>query len=149
MLFIILCIAQYANHGMRIKICKSCSAKYEIKSKCMSNPILPKDLNFNHGNYNDYIKRQSTGLDFILIIYSVCRKTKIIKIKKVFWVPNYLIQSTNIIKVIRKEKSTLSEIIVPDYNYLPYITFNQRFASDFSENIKSIINTSINHYIPT
>ncbi len=121
-------------------ICKSCSTKYEIKSKCMSTKVLPLDLVFNHGNYNDYKKRQQEGLDIILIVYSVCRKTKIIKIRKVFWIPHDDIINSNVISVIKKTGTSLSEIIVPNYKYLNEICFvNQRFAYDFSENINMII----------
>ncbi len=120
-------------------ICKSCSTKYEIKSKCMSSKILPLDLVFNHGNYNEYINRQTQGLDIMLIIYSVCRKTKVIKIRKVLWVPHNQIIESNVIQVIRKKESTLSEIIVSNYKFLNEICFNQRFAYDFSDNIKLII----------
>ncbi len=127
-------------------ICKTCKVKYEIKSKCMSVKTLPTDLVFNHGNYNEYNNRQREGLDIMLIIYSVCRKTKIIKIRRVFWVPNNIIVSTNYINVIKKKDSSLSEIVVPNYKNLPEIVFNQKyaFAYDFSENINSIINTALN-----
>ena len=126
-------------------ICKSCSTKFEIKSKCMSNKVIPNDLVFNHGNYNDYRQRQNSGLDIMLIIYSVCRKTKVIKIRRIFWVPDEIIKSTKVISVVKKDNSTLSEIIVPNYKELPEIIFNQKyaFAYDFSENIKTIINSSI------
>jgi hypothetical protein len=125
-------------------ICNSCNTKFEIKSKCMSAKVLPHDLVFNHGNYNDYKNRQKQGLDIMLIIYSVCRKTKIIKIRRVFWVPNEIINSTNYINVIKKTESSLSEIIVNNYKYLPEIIFNQKyaFAYDFSEQINTIINNS-------
>jgi hypothetical protein len=125
-------------------ICKSCKTKYEIKSKCMSTKVLPHDLVFNHGNYNDYKNRQKDGLDIMLIIYSVCRKTKIIKIRRVFWVPNDIINQTNYIQVVKKTDSSLSEIIVNNYKYLPEIVFNQKyaFAYDFSEHINSIIHNS-------
>jgi len=123
-------------------ICKSCKTKYEIKSKCMSAEIIPVDLVFNHGNYNDYINRQHQGLDIILIIYSVNRKTKVIKIRKVLWVPHNQIIESNIINVVKKQNSTLSQIVVNNYKYLNEICFiNQKFAYDFSENINTIINS--------
>ncbi len=123
-------------------ICSVCQTKFEIKSKCMSSKILPKDLVFNHGNYNDYLNRQNNGLDIILILYSVCRKTKIIKIRNVFYVSNEQIITNKYLKVIRKMNSSLSEIIVPDYKKLPEITFKERFGYDFSDNINSIVSTA-------
>lgn len=123
-------------------ICKSCKTKYEIKSKCMSADVIPVDLVFNHGNYNDYINRQRQGLDIILIIYSVNRKTKVIKIRTVLWVPHNQIIESNIINVVKKQNSTLSQIVVNNYKYLNEICFiNQKFAYDFSENINTIINS--------
>ena len=123
-------------------ICYNCQTKFEIKSKCMSSHTIPKDLVFNHGNYNDYLNRQKNGLDIILILYSVCRKTKRINIRNVFYVKNEDIVNKKCLTVIRKEKSSLSNIIVPDRNKLSEIIFNQKFCYDFSENITSIINTA-------
>jgi hypothetical protein len=108
----------------------------------MSAEIIPVDLVFNHGNYYDYINRQRQGLDIILIIYSVNRKTKVIKIRKVLWVPHNQIIESNIINVVKKQDSTLSQIVVNNYKYLNEICFiNQKFAYDFSENINTIINS--------
>ena len=123
-------------------ICDTCHTKFEIKSKCMSSKVLPKDLVFNHGNYNDYTNRQNNGLDIILILYSVCRKTKIIKIRHVFYVSNEEIKSNKYLQVKKKNNSSLSEIIVPNHKKLPEIIFNQRFGYDFSDNINSIISTA-------
>jgi hypothetical protein len=128
-------------------ICSMCHTKYEIKSKCMSSTKIPKDLNFNHGNYNDYMNRQKNGLDIMLILYSVCRKTKIIKIRHVFYVKNEDIINNKYIKVIKKNDSSLSEILVQDYNKLPEIISNQKFYYDFSDNINSIISTAKQLYI--
>ncbi len=122
-------------------ICSSCNTKFEIKSKCMSSKVIPKDLVFNHGNYNDYCNRQNNGLDIILILYSVCRKTKVIKIRNVFYVSNEMINN-NYLKVLKKNNSSLSEIIVPDYHKLSEVKLNEKFCYDFSENIDSIINAS-------
>jgi hypothetical protein len=103
----------------------------------MSAKVIPNDLYFNHGNYNNYISRQNEGLDIILIMYSVCRKTKIITIRNVFYVFNEYI---NCLQVVKKPNSSLSQIIVPDYKALPEIIFNQTYSYDFSEHINKIIN---------
>ncbi len=122
-------------------ICSMCCAKYEIKSKCMSSAKLPKDLVFNHGNYNDYVNRQNNGLDIILILYKVCRKTKVIKIRHVFYAKNEDIINNKYLKVIKKKDTSLSQIIVPDHTKIPEIIFNQKFCYDFSDNINAIIST--------
>jgi hypothetical protein len=123
-------------------ICSTCHTKYEIKSKCMSSNKIPNDLHFNHGNYNDYVNRQNNGLDIMLILYSVCRKTKIIKIRHVFYVKNEDINNNKYIKVVKKPDTSLSEILVQDHNKLPEIIINQEFCYDFSDNINSIISTA-------
>jgi hypothetical protein len=131
------------NHAPSLDIiCSMCHTKFEIKSKCMSCNKLPKDLIFNHGNYNDYVNRQNNGLDIILIVYSVCRKTKVIKIRHVFYVKNEDIITNKYLKVVKKEQTSLSEIIVPDHHKLPEIVFNQKFCYDFSDNINTIISTA-------
>jgi hypothetical protein len=123
-------------------ICSNCSAKFEIKSKCMSTKVLPNDLVFHHGNYNDYVNRQNNGLDIILVVYSVCRKTKIINIRNVFYAPNEQIKKNTDIHVIKKNGSSLSQIIVPNYKKLNEIKMTEQYAYDFSENINCIINTA-------
>jgi hypothetical protein len=124
-------------------ICKNCNTCFEIKSKCMSTYSLPNDLTFNHGNYNDYMKRQKSGLDFIFIIYSVDRKTKILKIRRVFWVPNEMICSPlNIIFINKKHNSTLSEILIPDFHNIPEIILNKIYSYDFTNNINIVIDTA-------
>lgn len=120
-------------------ICTNCRTKFEVKSKCMSSKIIPKDLIFHHGNYYNYINRQKNGLDFFLVIYSVCRKTKIIVIKNILYAPNEIINS-NDIKIEQKHDSHLSEIIIPDYNRLPQITLSEIYAYDFSDNVNAILN---------
>ncbi len=128
-----------SNHTPSLDIiCKNCNSKFEIKSKCMSAKIIPNDLYFNHGNYDKYVNQQEEGLDILLIIYSVCRKTKIITIRNVFYVFNEYI---NCLQVVRKPNSSLSQIIVPDYKNLPEIILDEIYAYDFSDNIKTIINT--------
>ena len=131
------------NHAPSLDIvCTNCKTKFEIKSKCMSANVVPNDLVFNHGNYKDYINRQQAGLDIILIIYSVNRKNKTIKIRHVFYAKNEDILHQKCLCVIKKEKSTLSQIIVNDYNDLYEIIPNQKFSYDFSENINLIISTA-------
>ena len=51
------------------------------------------------------------------------------------------------IEVIRKDNSSLSEILVQDHNKLPEIMFNQKFCYDFSDNINSIITTARELYV--
>jgi hypothetical protein len=127
-------------------ICKSCSTKFEIKSKCMSNKIIPNDLVFCHGNYNDYKRRQKESLDFILIVYSVDRKTKIINIRRLFWIPDEITGIKECIEVIKKKDSSLSEIIIPNHKNLPEIIVPKRFGFDFSEQINTIIEEIKNSY---
>jgi hypothetical protein len=124
-------------------ICQNCNTCFEVKSKCMSTFSLPNDLKFNHGNYNDYLKRQNNGLDFLLIIYSVDRKTKILKMRQVFWIPNEIIISNlNIISIKKKYNSTLSEINIPNYHNIPEIILDKIYSYDFTNNINMVITTA-------
>ena len=131
------------NHAPSLDIvCINCKTKFEIKSKCMSVNKLPNDLVFNHGNYKDYINRQNNGLDIILIIYSVNRKNKTIKIRHVFYAKNEDIINYKCLNVVKKINSSLSQIIINDYNDLYEIIPNQKFCYDFSENINLILSTA-------
>ncbi len=123
-------------------ICDNCNTQFEIKSKCMSTKVLPNDLVFHHGNYNDYVNRQNNGLDIILVVYSVCRKTKIINIRNVFYAPNEQIKKHTEIQVIKKNGSSLSQIVVPNYKKLKEIKLAEPYFYDFSDNINCIVNTA-------
>ena len=107
--------------------------------------MIPHDLILNHGNYFDYLSRQEGGLDFIIIIYGVDRKTKVITIRKVFHVPNEMIIEKKHFKVVKKTNSTLSDIIIPNNTVLPNITPKLQYNYDFSDSILDIINAQKQH----
>ena len=136
------------NHAPSLDIiCTNCNSKYEVKSKCISAETIPHDLVFNHGNYKDYVNRQKTGLDFILIVYSVNRKTKTIKIRHMFYAKNEDIINNKCLNIVKKNNSSLSQIIVEDYNYLYEIIHNQKYYYDFSENITIILSAARKLYM--
>jgi hypothetical protein len=131
------------NHSPSLDIvCNHCETNFEVKSKCISANVIPNDLILNHGNYFDYLSRQESGLDFIVIIYGVDRKTKIITIRKVFHVPNEIILEKKHFKVVKKINSTLSDIIIPNNMVLQNITPKMQYHYDFSESVADVINST-------
>ena len=103
------------NHAPSLDcICTNCNSKFEVKSKCLSSAILPNDLIINHGNFNFYNNRQNDGLDFIIIIYGVDRRTKIITIRKIFFVPHHIIVNNK--DFIVKQSYNLSKIFIKDHS---------------------------------
>ena len=120
-------------------ICNQCDGKFEVKSKCLSANYIPKDLILNHGNYFEYINRQSKGLDFIIIIYGVDRNTKTIHIRKVLYAPNKIILEKKYINIVKKENSTLSDIFISDNTKLKEIELKYNFSYNFTETIKYIL----------
>ena len=139
------------NHSPSLDIiCTSCKMNFEVKSKCISDRIIPNDLILYHGNYFDYINRQnsSNGLDFIIIIYGVNRQTKIINIRKVLYVPSHIAKNTNLFKVEKRHDSTSSDIYIMNYNELREIKMSERISYDFSHNIKEILNSPYDHTVP-
>jgi hypothetical protein len=115
-------------------VCTSCNANFEVKSKCLSGKI-PNNLIFNHGNYYDYVARSKSGLNFIFIIYSVNRTSKVLTIKNVYYHPHY----NNDVQVIKKSDSHLSDIIVKNISSLREIQLEYNYDYDFSNNIIQIL----------
>jgi len=104
-----------SNHAASLDcICSKCKSNFEVKSKCLSSKLLPNDLVIPHGNYNLYKDRQKDGLDFIVIIYGVDRKTKIINVRKVFFVPHYVIVNQK--DFIVRKNNNLSKIFIKDHS---------------------------------
>jgi hypothetical protein len=124
-------------------MCNVCNTLFEVKSKCLSANIIPNDLILNHGNYFDYLSRQENELDFIIIIYGVHRKTKIVYIRQIFYIPHETILHKKYIHIIKKDNSTLSEIIIPNTQYLQTIKVNKEYMYDFSDNINTILTTDL------
>ena len=97
-------------------ICKNCNRRIEVKSKCLSVKNIPKDLNLPHGNFKEYIIRQNKGLDFIIVIYSVNRIHKNIKLREILYLNNDFIKKKNIFNVEKRPSSPLSFIKIKDKN---------------------------------
>jgi hypothetical protein len=120
-------------------VCNNCETKFEIKSKCISATDIPNDLILPHGSYFDYINRLEEGLEFIIIVYGVDRKTKIINIRKILYIPHETLRGKQHINIIKKNDSTLSEIYIPDNRVLNHIILNKNYSYDFSKNIDTIL----------
>lgn len=97
-------------------ICQHCKRRIEVKSKCLSVRKLPSDLNLPHGNYKDYNLRQSKGLDFIIVIYSVNRVKKNILLREILYLNNDIIKKKDVINVEKRPSSPLSFIKIKNKN---------------------------------
>lgn len=104
-------------------ICNFCERKFEVKSKCLSIQKIPKDINLNHGSYNNYISRLSEKLNLFVIIYGVDRITKTIYIREVLYANNSLLLNTNIIDVEKNNKCSI--IIIKNKEYLKKLIFKK------------------------
>lgn len=147
------------NHSPSLDIvCKNCDRKFEVKSKCLSVNQLPIDLNLPHGNFFDYKKRQSSGLDFFIIIYKVDRFNKKIKIREILYIKNKEISKGNNFKVIKRNDSNLSTIIIDNRLNLNKLNLVSKNEFDFSNIVnqynngvkkieKNILNSNESNYI--
>lgn len=104
-------------------VCLHCNRNFECKSKCLSVKQLPKDIIMNHGNYKKYIERQKRGLDFIIVIYKIDRKLKLLTITKVLYVNNKYI-NTNTNFQVHKKGPSHSKIIINDQTKLNSLYIN-------------------------
>ena len=116
-------------------ICDNCNTNFEVKSKCLSANTIPNDLILNHGNYFDYLYRQSTGLDFIIIIYGVDRKSKVINIRQVLYLPNEVIITKKNVHILKKNDSSLSEIFINNVKKISQFKLDEEYCYDFSKNL--------------
>lgn len=97
-------------------ICQNCNRNIEVKSKCLSVNKLPNDIHLPHGNFSEYFERQKTGLDFIIVIYSVNRVKKLINIRKVLYMNDNIIKDGDVIKITKRVNSPLSTIKIDNIN---------------------------------
>ena len=131
------------NHSPSLDIvCRSCSRKFEVKSKCLSVHNLPKDIKLPHGSYEEYAKRQNSGLDLFVVIYKVDRIKKIITIREVLYAKNSEIQSKENVMVIKRKNSHLSTIIIKDRNLLTKMELDNLYQFDFSNLISMYVQTN-------
>lgn len=123
------------NHSPSLDIiCKCCGKKFEVKSKCLSVDVVPKDIFLKHGSYNKYITRLSEKLNLFVIIYGVNRIKKNIYIKEVLYANNSLLLNTNVINV--KENNNYSTIFIKDKDKLRKLNFNRNKIISFNEEIQ-------------
>ena len=103
------------NHSPSLDIlCRECSKKIEVKSKCLSVNHLPEDIKLPHGNYHDFINRIDNGLDLFVVIYGVDRIKKKLKIREVLNIPTILLKNPTIIEIVKRNDNNLSTILIKD-----------------------------------
>ena len=119
-------------------ICSNCNEPYEVKSKCLSAKKIPIDLMMSHGNYFDYLNRQNNGLNFFVLIYSVDRKNKTVMIRKVLYISDEIIKSSDKFSVEKKNDSSLSTIFIRNYQLLESIRLHQNYKYSFKDAVEKI-----------
>jgi hypothetical protein len=110
-------------------ICKSCNKIFELKSKCLSQSVLPLDIYCNGGNFIEFKKNILSGLNLIVVIYGVNREKKEIKIREIYYAPNELLKNNSIINIIQKKNCSLSSIFIKNKNFLKQIIINNKLIS--------------------
>ena len=105
-------------------VCKGCRQTFEIKSKCLSSDILPKDITMHHGLYDNCIEQINKGLNFIFVIYAVDRLTNIITIREILYASNFDIN--NLIYINPNIENTHSIISIPNRTKLNKISIGTR-----------------------
>lgn len=96
--------------------CYSCYSYFEVKSKCLSCDVLPKNIIINHGNYNEFKNRLL--LNIIIIIYGVNRKKKSLYIREIRLIPYIDKIISNNIKISKNNNDNNCKIIINDYTKL-------------------------------
>ena len=128
------------NHSPSLDIvCRSCTRRFEVKSKCLSIKDLPKDIKLPHGSYEEYEKRQNSGLDLFVVIYKVDRIKKIITIREVLYAKNNMIQKKKNIMVLKRKTSHLSNIFIKDKDQLQKMELDNLYQFDFSNLINMYV----------
>lgn len=126
-------------------ICKNCNRNIEVKSKCLSVNNLPSDIYLPHGNFNEYFERQKSGLDFIIVIYSVNRIKKVINIRKVLYMNDEIIKVGDVVKVLKRVDSPLSMIKIDDIDSPKIRKVKIKKKNSFISFKKQIINMINDH----
>ena len=105
-------------------VCKNCNQIIEVKSKCISASIVPKDIYCFSGNYNKFLNNINNGLNLIIVIYGVDRKLKEITIRQIYYISNEKLQNNNIIEIKKKQDSSSSIIFIKNRMILDKIIIN-------------------------
>ena len=120
-------------------VCSNCSINIEVKSKCLSVNILPKDITLPHGNYNKYKNRIKSELDLFIIIYKIDRVMKNVIIREILYAPHTIFQNSNIIKVIKCDNNNSSMIVINDRTQLQKINIYENNILNFQNIIEEYI----------
>lgn len=124
-------------------ICKNCNEMFELKSKCLSNPILPEDIYCNSGNFFEFKKNIDSGLNLIIVIYGINREQKQIKIREIYYVPNKILKNNSLVTIMQKKDCSLSSIVIKNKKFLKQIIIDNKLLS-----FKKLYNNLItNNYI--
>ena len=107
-------------------VCTFCNQLYEVKSKCLSIENLPSDIILKHGSYSKFLHRLNKGLNLIVIIYGVDRKSKTFNIKEILYAPNCIFKNKDIVNITKNKDNNFSNIFIKDKNLLFNIDFDKK-----------------------
>ena len=66
----------------------------EVKSKCLSvSGSIPKDIYLPHGAYDKYVYMVNQGLNLVIVIYGVDRKTNTYYYRRILYIPNKILKN--------------------------------------------------------
>ena len=120
-------------------VCSNCNINIEVKSKCLSVNILPKDITLPHGNYIKYKNRIKSELDLFIIIYKIDRIKKNVIIREILYAPHTIFQNSNIIKVVKCDNNNSSMIVINDRTQLQKINIDENNILNFQNIIEEYI----------
>ena len=120
-------------------ICRGCHQIFEIKSKCLSCKIIPKDIIMLHGLYDNCMKQITKGLNFIFIIYAVDRLTNIMTIREILYASNFDLD--NILYINKNIDNTHCTINIPNRTKLNKLSININKTIDSTTMIDFFKNT--------
>ena len=122
-------------------ICNNCDKIFEVKSKCLSNHIIPNDIVLPHGVYFKYLEKCNEGLNLIIVVYGIDRYNKNIIIREILYASNNNLKDKNNIIVSQNENNTLSTIFIKNKLLLNRIVFKNNNIISFYEEIETFKKT--------
>ncbi len=102
---------------------------------------LPNDIKIHHGNFEYYVNRQASGLDFIIVIYKVDRKEKISEIRKIIHIPDSDIKNNDNFIVTPNKYDNYCQIAINNHNLYNSFNLKKCYQLSFKNDIKRILNS--------
>jgi hypothetical protein len=106
--------------------CIQCESIFEIKSRCLSNFIIPDYIKIHGGNYDFFLENIKRNLHLIVILYKVDEKNDKKKIREILFFHNNLLQlaenngknKTNITGVKGSQKVSSNDLPIEKFSII-------------------------------